>query len=463
MNISELGTRVIGGDLEVPLLDGSHRQYVNFDNAASTPVLFPVQEGVNRFLKWYSSIHRGAGFKSQLSTWAYEEARHLIIDFLGGAVDEREVIFGKNTTEAVNKLANRFPFKENDLLLTTLMEHHSNDLPWRRRVHLERVRVDELGSIDMEQLEDKLKKYQGRIPLVAVTGASNVTGILNPIYEIAKLAHENGAEIFVDAAQLAPHRKINMGKKGDDRAIDYLAISAHKMYAPFGTGALVGWPDIFKQGAPDYSGGGTVQIVTEEDVFWRDPPDKEEAGSPNVVGVVALGLSVRLLNKVGLEKVAQHESHLIKRILKGLKQNEKIEIYGPQSSEVDSRLGVVPFNIKNLPHPKTAAILGCEFGIGVRNGCFCAHPYVKRLLKLSKSESDQLVSKIRKGERVDLPGMVRVSLGIYNTIDEVDYFWECVNEICAGNFHGDYVLDRTQGEYWPKGFEPSYRDYFSYQ
>jgi selenocysteine lyase/cysteine desulfurase len=234
------------------------------------------------------------------------------------------------------------------------------------------------------------------------------------------------------------------------------------MYAPFGTGALIGWPEIFKKGDPDYSGGGTVLIVTEEDVFWRDPPDKEEAGSPNVVGAVALGLSVRLLNKVGLENVAQHESHLTKRILQGLKQYEKVELYGPQNSEVESRLGVIPFNIKNLPHPKTAAILGCEFGIGVRNGCFCAHPYVKILLKLSEPESDLLIAKIRKGERVDLPGMVRVSFGIYNTPEEVDYFLESVKQICAGNFHGDYVLDPVQGEYWPKGFKPSYRDYFSY-
>lgn len=462
MNISELSNQVIGGDLQVPLLDGTHRRYINLDNAASTPVLLPIQEGVHRFLHWYSSIHRGAGFKSQLSTWAYEEARKLILNFLGAESKEREVIFGKNTTEAINKLANRYPFKKSDILLTTLMEHHSNDLAWRRNVRVERVGVDELGRIDMEEMGHKLKKYKGRIPLVAVAGASNVSGILNPIYEIAKLAHENGAEIFVDAAQLAPHRTINMGKRGEENAIDYLAVSAHKMYAPFGTGALIGWPDIFKEGEPDYSGGGTVQIVTEEEVLWRDPPDKEEAGSPNVVGSVALGISVRLLSKIGMENIAQHESHLTKRILKGLEKIEEIEIYGLRNSDVHSRMGVVSFNIKNLHHPKMAAILGCEFGIGVRSGCFCAHPYVKSLLKLSDSESDQLISKIRKGERVDLPGMVRISFGIYNTLDEVDYFLESVNEICAGNFHGNYELNTQRGEYSPKGFEPSYQDYFSY-
>ncbi|MFQ5825178.1 MAG: aminotransferase class V-fold PLP-dependent enzyme [bacterium] len=462
MKIFDLCNQVLGGDLQVPLLDGTHRRYVNFDNAASTSVLLPIQEGINRFLQWYSSIHRGAGFKSQLCTWAYEEARELILNFMGADSKERVVIFGKNTTEAINKLANRYPFKETDVLLTTLMEHHSNDLPWRRRVQIERIWVDDLGRINLDQLEQKLKKFKGRMPLVAVTGASNVSGIINPIYEIAKLAHEHGAEIFVDAAQLAPHRKIRMGKRGEAEVIDYLAISAHKMYAPYGTGALIGWQEVFEKGNPDYSGGGTVKVVTEEEVYWREPPDKEEAGSPNVVGAVALGLSVRLLNKIGMENVAQHESILTKRIIKGLEKLEQVELYGLRNYEANLRLGVVPFNIINSPHPKVAAILGCEFGVGVRNGCFCAHPYVKNFLHLSKAESDELIAKIRKNKMVDLPGMVRISFGLYNTLDEVDYVLDSIKKICEGKYHGNYLLNSQQGVYWPEGFKPSYRDYFSF-
>lgn len=462
MNVDNLCNQVLGSDLQVPLLDGTHRKYINFDNAASTPVLLPIQQGVNRFLQWYSSIHRGSGFKSQISTWAYEEARKLILVFFSAEPSERVVIFGKNTTEAVNKLANRFPFKENDILLTTLMEHHSNDLPWRKRVQVERVPVDELGQIDMEQMESILKKYKGRIPLVAVTGASNVTGILNPIYDIAKLAHEQGAEIFVDTAQLAPHRKITIGKKGEAEAIDYLAISAHKMYAPYGTGALIGWKEVFEKGDPEYAGGGTVQVVTEKEVIWQDPPDKEEAGSPNVVGAVALGFSVQMLNKIGMENIAQHESNLTKRILTGLEELDKVEIYGLRNSDINSRLGVISFNIKDLHHAKTAAILACEFGIGVRSGCFCAHPYVKKLLHVSKPESDALIDKIRKGERTDLPGMVRISFGVYNTLDEVDYVLESIRKITEGKYKGNYILNSRLGEYWPEDFEPSYRDYFSF-
>ncbi|MFQ5709567.1 MAG: aminotransferase class V-fold PLP-dependent enzyme [bacterium] len=453
---------VIGSDLEVPLLDTTRCRYVNFDNAASTPVLKTVQDGVNRFLQWYSSIHRGAGFKSQLATWAYEEARHLLVEFLGGEGDERVVIFGKNTTEAINKLANRYPFKKDEILLSTVMEHHSNDLPWRRHVPIKKIEVDDFGRVDLEQFERALKEGGGRIPLVAVSGASNVTGIINPVYEIAQLAHEHGAELFVDAAQLAPHRKINMRRRGDLEAIDYLALSAHKMYAPYGTGALIGWPQVFEQGDPDYSGGGTVQVVTDEEVLWRTPPDKEEAGSPNVVGAVALGLSVRALQGTGMDSIAKHESILTDRLLQGLRKNQAIEVYGPPEADVDSRLGVVSLNVKDMYHAKTAAILGCEFGIGVRNGCFCAHPYIKRLLKLDARDSEKFVNNIKRGVRVNLPGMVRISFGVYNTVEEVDYVLESLRKVSEGKYRGDYVLDSTLGEYWPKGFSPSYRDYFTF-
>lgn len=462
MNSNIDSIKVVGCDLEVPLLNGSSKRYVNLDNAASTPVLQTVQEGVNRFMQWYSSIHRGAGFKSQVATWAYEEARKMLIRFLGGEPAERVAIFGKNTTDAVNKLANRFPFKENDILLSSLMEHHSNDLPWRRQAKVELIELDELGRIDINDLEQKLKKHAGRVPLVAVTGASNVSGIINPIYEMAELAHRHGAEIFVDAAQMAPHRKIEMGKKGNTAAIDYLALSAHKMYAPYGAGALIGWPDVFKKGEPDYTGGGTVKFVRSDDVLWRDPPDKEEAGSPNVVGVVALGLAAQVLNKVGMDWVAEHEGILTKRILKGLENLDKVEIFGTKSTDKNARLGVVPFNIKGMPHPKTAAILGCEYGIGVRHGCFCAHPYVQRLLNCPDTESDKFYNKILHGERVDLPGMVRLSFGIYNTEEDVDYTLNAIAEICAERYRGNYVVNTLHGDYWPEGFAPQFNDYFRF-
>jgi selenocysteine lyase/cysteine desulfurase len=420
---------IVGREVEVPLLDGSSQRYVNLDNAASTPVLQSVNDGLQRFSQWYASIHRGSGFKSQVSTRAYEQAKALL---------------------------------DEDVLLTTLMEHHSNDLPWRRRVAVERLAVNGLGCIDLEQLEGKLRQFNGRIKIVAITGASNVTGVINPINLIARMAHTYGAEIFVDAAQLAPHRQICMGNRQDEDAIDYLAISAHKMYAPYGTGALIGWPGIFMTGDPDYTGGGTVKIVTEDMVLWRDPPDSEEAGSPNVMGAVALGFALKALQQVGMQTVAEHEHALSRKLLAGLQNIKGVEIYGPLDAGMDEKLGVVPFNIKGLHHANVAAILGCEFAVGVRSGCFCAHPYVKHLMRLSEPESEDLIDKIRRGEHVDLPGLARISLGIYSEDGDVTRVLEAIEEIGKGNYRGNYVLDAARGEYWPAGFEPNYQEYFSF-
>ncbi len=453
---------VIGNDFSVPLLDGTSRRYINLDNAASTPVLKAVQTGVQRFVGWYSSIHRGAGFKSQLSSWTYEEARSMVIRFLGGDPAERVAIFGKNTTEAVNKLANRYPFKEDDVLLTSLMEHHSNDLPWRKHARVELIGLDSEGRINLAHLESKLKQHQKNVPLVAITGASNVSGIINPIYDVARLAHKYGAELFVDAAQLAPHRSINMGSKGDETAIDYLAISAHKMYAPYGAGALIGWPEPFLAGEPDYTGGGTVKFVTRDDVIWREPPDSDEAGSPNVIGVIALGLAIKTLQQISMDAVAEHERSLTEQLVRGLEKIERVRVYGTRTTDKNVRLGVVPFNITGMPHAKTAAILGCEYGIGVRHGCFCAHPYVQSLLDCPDAESDQFYSKILKGEPVELPGMVRISFGIYNHEDEVEYMLHAVEQIRKEAYKGKYRSDPKSGEYWPEGFMPQYNDFFTF-
>ncbi|MEA3439378.1 MAG: aminotransferase class V-fold PLP-dependent enzyme, partial [Chloroflexota bacterium] len=277
----------IGTDSMVPLLGGGQRAYVNLDNAASTPPLKAVQQAVDNFLPYYSSVHRGTGFKSQLSTHFYESAREAVLGFLNADAAEHACIFGKNTTEAINKLAHRFPFSaERDIVLTTMMEHHSNDLPWRGTANTVHIGVTRDGQLDEQDLDHKLSTYAKRVALVAITGASNVTGFINPIHQIAEKAHAVGAQILADTAQFAPHRKINMRRLSDPGHLDFVTISAHKMYAPFGTGALVGRKEIFERGDPDVSGGGTVMIVTVDDVVWAEAPERDEAGSPNTVGAV---------------------------------------------------------------------------------------------------------------------------------------------------------------------------------
>src|SRR5512139_604774 len=453
--------RIVGIDQVVPVLDGSTRPYVNFDNAASTPTLQDVLDTVNEFLRWYSSVHRGTGFKSQVATQAYDDARRIVADFVGANLNDHTVIFGKNTTDAINKLSYRLPLKKDDVVLVSLLEHHSNDLPWRAQAHVEHVKADALGRLDVADLDRLLEVYRGRVKLVAITGASNVTGHLPDIHAIAKKAHAAGAEILIDCAQLAPHRRVAMGDLSDPAHIDYVSISAHKMYAPFGTGALIGRKETFERGEPEYRGGGTIEIVTVDNVEWSGAPDRDEAGSPNVVGAVALAATIKALQQIGLEVIAEHEAELTAYALELLKPIEQLEIYGETDvATVHKRLGVIPLNVRGLSHFLVAAILGTEYGIGVRNGCFCAHPYLLHLMRLTSEESNRVRRDILANNRHDMPGLVRISFGMYNTTQEVDVIVQALTAITQGKYAGHYTQDVKSGEYHSVNWQPDLAQYF---
>jgi cysteine desulfurase/selenocysteine lyase len=367
--IEEIRQRVVGLDVKVPTLDGSRRPYVNFDNAATTPAFWDVCETLDLFLPWYSSIHRGAGFKSGVATEAYDDARRTVGNFFGADPSEQVVIFVKNSTEAINKAARRIPLSPDDVVLISLMEHHSNDLPWRPQATVLHAAVMPQGELDLEDVRRKFAEYGKRIKLLAITAASNVTGAINPIHELAELAHRYGARILVDAAQLAPHRAINLDPAGDPGHIDFLVASAHKMYAPFGAGVLIGPREIFGRGAPDYSGGGTVEIVTEDDVYWTSPPDRDEAGSPNVLGALAMAAACRVLQEIGMDRLAQHEADLTRYTLEELKTIEGIELYGNSNpADAGDRVGVIPFNVKGLPPSACAMAVSAP----TRTCCVCS-------------------------------------------------------------------------------------------
>lgn len=450
-------------DQMAPRLDGSLGRYINFDNAASTPPLRAVEAAIRDFMPWYSSVHRGTGFKSQLATHAYEQARAITMAFVGADPATHVCIFGKNTTEAINKLARRFPFqKDRDVVLVSMMEHHSNDLPYRPLARVVHVAVKETGELDEADFDRQLSLYAGRVALVSVSGASNVTGLINPAQRLAEKAHAAGAQIMVDCAQLAPHRPVAMGALDDPAHFDYVAISAHKLYAPYGTGALIGRRDTFEQGAPDMRGGGTVEIVTEDSVEWSAPPDREEAGSPNVVGAVALAAAIKQLQAIGMPAVAEHEAELTAYALERLGRLPEVEVLGDRDpARAHERLGVIPFNLRGIPHFLTAAILGHEFGIGVRNGCFCAHPYILHLLQLTPAETEQVRSDMLARDRSQMPGLVRASFGLYNTLDEVDGLVGALGKIARGEYRGQYRQDRASGDYVPEGWEPRFEEYFS--
>jgi selenocysteine lyase/cysteine desulfurase len=453
----------IGLDVEVPLLGGTSRRYVNLDNAASTPALKAVQKAVDDFLVYYSSVHRGTGFKSQVSTHAYEKARRVVLRFLGADERTHTCIFVKNATEALNKLARRFPFtSERDVVLVSGMEHHSNDLPWRAAARTLHIGLTPDGRLDEASFDALLDQYRDRLALVAITGASNVTGTLNPIHRLAEKIHAAGGLILVDCAQLAPHRKVDMLPLDEPAHFDFVAISAHKMYAPFGTGALVGRRDIFERGDPDMTGGGTVEIVTLDDVVWAGPPDRDEAGSPNTVGAIALAAAIRVLESVGMDTIAQHEAELTRYALERLHRVPGISILGDtEPSRAAGRLGVIPFGLQGVSHFKAAAVLGYEFGIGVRSGCFCAHPYILHLLGLSPGEAAEVRRRMLAGDKSEMPGLIRASFGLYNTTDEVDILVEALNRISRDEYRGVYTQNVATGEYLPQEWEPNFDRYLS--
>jgi selenocysteine lyase/cysteine desulfurase len=298
---------------------------------------------------------------------------------------------------------------------------------------------------------------------VALTGASNVTGFVNPIHAVARLAHAAGAEIAVDAAQLAPHRPVDMRPDGHPEHLDYVVFSGHKMYAPYGVGVLVGPRRVFLQGDPDLVGGGTVDIVTLEDAYWTDLPDKEEAGTPDIVGAVAVAKAVRVLESIGWDAIIEHERVLTARALARLARIPGVTVYGgTDPASLDGRLGTIAFNVEPLPHALVAAVLAYEHGVGVRNGCFCAHPYVKAILHVGEEESQAMEERIRRRDRSDIPGAVRMSFGIYNTEEDVDLACDAIEVIARGERRRDYRLDLERGTYVLPSADESFGRYFSF-
>jgi selenocysteine lyase/cysteine desulfurase len=462
--VESLRSEIVGIDQVIPLLDGSSRIYVNLDNAASTPSFRKVQNKVNELLVWYSSVHRGTGLKSLVSTHLYDRAHEIVAEFVGADPQLDCVIFGKNTTEAINTLAQTYPWQPKDVVITSLMEHHSDDLPWRANADLVRVGVDDQGALDLVEMEVKIRQYAGRLKFVAITGASNVTGFTPPVHRIAEWAHQAGAMILVDCAQLGAHRKIDMRPHGDAGHLDFISLSGHKMYAPFGTGALVGPKDFFDQYPPSQRGGGTIEIVTTEEVYWADPPERNEAGSPNVVGAVAMATALNVLSDVGMEAIAAHEKELTHYFLSRLQGMTGVHVYGSHDSErVNDRLGVVAFEVEGVHHGEVAAILGFEAGIAVRNGCFCAHPYLLHMMDVTGDRYAIFKQEVLHHDRRNIPGLVRASLGCYNTCEEIDYLADWLDRIVTGKYDGIYFQEKASGAFFPKIYDPAiltrYLDY----
>lgn len=452
----------VGWDARVPVLGEGDRSYANLDSTASTPALRIVRDRVDAFLTWYSSVHRGSGYKSRVATAAYEDAREVVGEFVGADHQRDRVVFTKHTTESLNVLAAAFGRSPGDRVAASLMEHHSNLLPWRRLGLVDEIAVDAEGRLRLESLEDILRRGAGRVRLVALSGASNVTGFVNPIHEAARLAHAHGARIVVDAAQLIAHRPIDMLPHDHPEHLDFVVFSGHKIYAPYGGGALVGAADVLDQGEPLLAGGGAVDLVTRDEVMWDVAPERMEAGSPNVVGAVALATAIQAVEALGWDTIETIERHLTARVLTGLATIPDVAILGSSDpTRLDDRLGVITFTVRDLHYGRVAAALSHEWGVGVRDGCFCAHPYLLHLLRVDDATVARSRDAIRVGDRREIPGALRASVAPYNTDEDVDRLVAGLRAITSGRVGADYRQDRATGAFEPVDGGPDPRSAFA--
>jgi len=390
---------LVGGDLRVPV-GGELRRYVDLDAAATTSASAGVARAVQEFLPWYSSVHRGAGAKSQVTSARYEQARETIVRFVGADPATHVGLFPRNSTEGLNQIAFRLGLTRDDVVVTTAVEHHANLLPWQRHAQVRVVDVDRSGTYDVAAVVAALDE-QPRPRVLAVSGASNVTGWLPDLAGIAAAARERGVLVVVDGAQLVPHRPVDMAALG----IDVLVWSGHKMFAPFGASGLVADRRLLAAGEPFLVGGGAVKAVSHAEVVWADTPDRDDAGTPNVLGAIALAAAAAELT-ASAARNRLHEDLLVRALDDELATVPGLRRLGPVSGD---RLPVVSFVIDGMPHGEVAERLSREHGIGVRSGCFCAHPYLSRLFGLTPDEVQQFHDDARVGRADRLPGAVRVS------------------------------------------------------
>jgi cysteine desulfurase / selenocysteine lyase len=409
--------KVIGTDKKIKLHNGKTAKVVLLNNAATTPPLEKTLKKVNTFLETYSAFHRGAGPHAQKTYETVNESIQTIRDFLQARKDQ-SMVFAHNTSAAINLFIRLLRLEKGDIILTSDIEHTSNNLPWRfnSKATVAYVNSTNDGALDYKDFERKILLHKTKIKLVAITGASNLTGYVPNIKKIATLTHKYGALLFVDAAQLAPHRQIRMKSDG----VDALAFSAHKIYAPFGIGVLVLPTNILKQNPVD-PGGGSIDMLSEEKVVWAPVDSRHQTGTWNVVGIVALAESCRVLENTGWKNIYKHEDELVSYAVDKLSAIDGITLYVSTSAyKKENRIGTITFNLKGYHYALLATILDTEYGIETRAGTICNHRLVRRWFNISNAEQARIEKEISKGQRLSSYGIVRASIGIHNSKADID-------------------------------------------
>ncbi|HUR61674.1 MAG TPA: aminotransferase class V-fold PLP-dependent enzyme [Candidatus Thermoplasmatota archaeon] len=422
-------------------LDGSDRPLVYLDHGASTHAPRQVIAAVTQLLEsQYANIHRGNHTLSRESSELFDDALATFQRFVRAEADTTVTVLGQNTTMALD-LAAHVMEGTPGATLVTLLEHHSNDLPHRARGPVLHADVDGEARLVLEDIEAKLQ--ENHVKLLAVTGASNVAGTLPPLGKLARLAHDAGARILVDAAQLYAHAPIDRKPEGHPEHLDFLAAAGHKAYAPLGSAFLMGPKDVMDQATPYIPGGGTVEWVTPESALFVKGPDRHMGGTPNVAGAVAFATATRYLEGIGMEAIRDHEVELIRHALARfgeLEESRGLTLYGPRRAT--EKAGVFTFSVPEVRHELVSSILNHEHAIATRNGCFCAHPLLHRLLDLR--DTSAWTNALGRGDHVDLPGATRASLGIYNTAEEIDLLAEGLETIARGAWKGRYDMHEGQ-------------------
>lgn len=381
------------------------RPLVYLDNAATTQKPRAVVDAITEeYFSVNANVHRGVHYLSQQATELHEAAREKVRAFIG-ARSTNEVVFTRGTTESINLVASSFGeafMREGDEVILTVMEHHSNIVPWqllgqRRGVKIKVVPMDDDGRLDLAEYE---KLFTSRTKIVAVCHVSNVLGAENPVGRMAEIAHAHGAHILVDAAQSVPHLPVDVGALG----CDFLVFSAHKVYGPTGLGVLYGREDLLERMPPYQGGGEMISRVTFERTTFEQLPFKFEAGTPDYIGTHALAAALAFVERTGLENIARHEHALVRRAVERMQHVDGMRIYGA----AEDKGAVVAFNVAGI-HPLDLGTLLDRLGVAIRTGHHCAQPLMQRF---------------------GTEGMARLSIALYNTEEEIDRFADALERVC---------------------------------
>ena len=413
---TDVPVALAGDALDVPCADGGQRPYLSFDAAAATGALPSVVDAVQAFVPWYASAQGAAGYKSQASAITYECARLAALAFADRDTGSDDaVVFCRNATEAIRHLADRLSLSRDDVVVTTVAEHQANVLPWSGAAHCRYVECGQDGTFDTQDVVAALGQWP-RPALLAITGASGLTGWIPPLRDIIDAAHGRGVPVLADVAQLAPHHPLPADA-------DFLVWSGHKMYAPFGTGVLIGPRRVLAENGPDAD------------------------GSPNVIGAVALHAAMDTLSGVGWPVISAHEHLIATSMRRGLAAIPGVHLLGPSADT--PTLPVVTFTVAGVPHALVAARLAAEYAIGVGHSRFGADPYLIRLLGAGGEEARRQRGQASRADRRTVPGAVRASAGINITGDDVQRLLAAVAGVAAGDPPVPYRQDPSTGDFFP--------------